>query len=1298
MRAHHGPGHMLTALLVGGCWLCFALGAQAQTWSGNMAVNPGFEEDFVNPDGEGAVLSFKGDWYYNQTDGLPDYWAFAKNEDNQGSWERLTDNPRSGQYCMRMTAGATATRAYKVAATETGGGSWGGAQASVIASQRPEQFPRSVRASAWCRGGGRITLSYGGAVQEAAAPQGGGWQKVEVVIPAAGQKPGSHNDMSLTLTGPGDFDDVLLQEDLAGSPNLLPNGTFEQLTDGFPAGWSQQRKYTWMGPTYYIWTDWYHFHQPNRGEVAADSLITHSGRTSLRFDVMPGDEKLVEGPEIVLNQDAPRLIEIGAMVRADRVMLIDLRAVDENGVDLPCVRPRHPEVKATPGQRSMTPSALYGNGTFGWRYVRKFFAPRNNQPIKSVRARLCARGFNGFAPDDGGTRHYCLTSGTVWWDDVRVVERESTAQQLAARGAKFAPELSIAVPPAQAEEIELGDRLVGPDAVRMRVETIGDVSFRLTRTLPDGVTQTTTAKPDANGNVVLPYETPAPVGDFEKPAFLEITALRGENVVGATKVSYYTWPVVADFDFERHLNYPNENPVVTTINLGVTEALIGRTERVDLVLTRVRDDSPIATQTISDLPKALSTVPTGGAYTVHVADHTNLIVADLDLSRLKVWPQDEPTLDTYVHLRALDGAGNLIFEASSQPIGRVQAFDRGRMELIRTVEVRKEDGAVVINGKPTFLTGGTHQNARLSHGPRELALYGFRGHRLTGGEMEKGFDTFWGAHKLWQLQTKPVAGAGTTAIHTELSEEQLAALKAVVDAGKHLNVVSYNTGGWEAVLWDRSKWPAHYASNDVIRQMTGRLIAISTSGAYNAWEFESDNPWYDINHAETEMWGPMDFNTIYTPHVNRRAPEGKVSTWVYLPQLYDNHPYERYRFETYENIIRGSAGVSMIQGIGDPTFHRGICGELRYLAGPLYSLEPAPAVTITPDLSKKVSRYQDKLYILATNAGAIRIGEWRWHAEQKATGQASHDGDSRNSTWRNPNGWSLHGFRGDPVGGKAPLIQAGDRIVQYVWIDPDNTPDCIVFGIRGDGKFAHNVTLGDFDFLQFVADATNMFFYTELNHSVWHHVGHYFDKAAEARARLIMGDAYGDQVRASSDTQHKWVTDNIYKANHFTSLGEVPAAGQWRRIEVAAEQVGLVGTLVDGFCFAAKNGRALWDHTALVRDGEEIVVFSEDAMGIPPAELEQVTVNVPGVPDGTRVKVLFEERTLTVQDGKFTDNFVGVNTYGREWAGVEGDNFAYMPGRGNHDFRELVTLLPSGYGYDYNNGKTCVHIYEIALP
>src|SRR6185295_10032266 len=124
--------------------------------------------------------------------------------------------------------------------------------------------------------------------------------------------------------------------------------------------------------------------------------------------------------------------------------------------------------------------------------------------------------------------------------------------------------------------------------------------------------------------------------------------------------------------------------------------------------------------------------------------------------------------------------------------------------------------------------------------------------------------------------------------------------------------------------------------------------------------------------------------------------------------LYDHTPYERYRFETYENIIRGSAGVAMLYGIGDPTFNRGLAGELRYLERPLNSLEKTPNVALVPAVSHKVARHQGKTYILATNAGPITLGKWLWNTEIKHSGKASHEGDSMNQMWVRPGGVRIH--------------------------------------------------------------------------------------------------------------------------------------------------------------------------------------------------------------------------------------------------------------------------------------------------
>ena len=74
---------------------------------------------------------------------------------------------------------------------------------------------------------------------------------------------------------------------------------------------------------------------------------------------------------------------------------------------------------------------------------------------------------------------------------------------------------------------------------------------------------------------------------------------------------------------------------------------------------------------------------------------------------------------------------------------------------------------------------------------------------------------------------------------------------------------------------------------------------------------------------------------------------------------------------------------------------------------------------------------------------------------------------------------------------------------------------------------------------------------------------------------------------------------------------------------------------------------------------------------------------------GTKVKALFEDRVIIAEDGGFTDNFVGTDTYGYEGYGVEGDLTGFV----KDPNRELPRMMPSGTGYKY--GPTSVHIYEI---
>lgn len=1280
-------------------------------WNGNMARDPGFEEDFVNLRGEGHVLSFKGDWFYNQKDLVPDYWDF------KGNYTWSTDKPHDGTHALKLDAGATAAQSYFGAQYHEGGGAWGGAQALAIPIADPSKFNQPLRATVWVRGEGSLTLAAG--VAEGVTVKGAGaeWKQITAELPI--DKIDAGKSITVTLTGPGEFDDLDVSEKASPAPNLVPNPGFEEAgASGAPAGWSAVKKYRALGPTYYVWTDWNHAFRAPRGPVVVDRLVALAGKQSLRFDVYPGDEKYVESDVIPLNQAAAGVIEVGVWVRADRIKLIDIRCVDLDGANCPSVYPTQPE--NTVG----TQSAAYGNGTFEWRYIRKFFAMPPSydaagaplidaakkmvpRAVKGIRVRLAARGFNGHTLDDAGTRSYACQVGTLWWDNLHVSERGTDPAALTARGVKAYPAADESAP-ALAATVDLGERLFGQNKLRVAIKSPGanKASFqvRLTTTLPGippVITQSAAVVPPVNGigELEVPYEITKLAGDLLQQGTLKVELSRDGKPIAAETYAFNTWPVVVDFDVSRHYNLPTENPDTASLNLGVAADTLAKVTKLELALVKAGDGTTLvqALPAITDLKKAfadtLSILPKTAAESYEFnlptpawwTDRTHFLLMKLDLSALKIWPHDNPTRDTALRARGLDAAGKVLFEGVSDPFGRVQPPPA--QPPITSVAVR-EDGAMLINGQPRYLMGASHQDIRVAHTPAIQQQLGLMGLRLEDSMKFDQMLDLYTKYGLYLLQARPISGMNSTAPVPDMTDAQKAELTAFVAAGGMKNIVSFNTGGWEAVLTPRD--PAtlakHAAMNDWVFNTTKRPVAISFSGAFNAWNLSEQTPFYDIDHQETEMWGPMDLNVTYMPYAKRLHK--RPATWAYLPQLYDNTPYERYRFETYENIIRGSAGVEMIQGIGDSTFNRGLAGELRGLEAPLNSLDKAPAVTFEPNVSHKVTSYKGKTYILATNAGPIQIGSWKWNTDTKKNGHASHEGDTHNTMWFRPAGIRIHGFRGLP---HPELIQKGDKIVQWVWVDPKETPDWAMVAVRGDGKFSHIGVVGKFDFAKFQADYGSVILYSELEHSVWHEINWVFDQATYGLAVKLMGKAWADTMKASGDQYKATVDATTYKAADFQLITPNLDAikGNWVKIELDADQAGLTGTLVDGFAYLTQNGRALWDYSTLERDGKAVRVFCDDSVGIDRALLGKVKITVPGLKKGTKIKPLFEDRELTADDGFFTDDFTGVDTYGYEAGGVEGDLLGYV----KDPNRELPRMMPSGYGYNY--GPTTVRIYEI---
>ena len=89
----------------------------------------------------------------------------------------------------------------------------------------------------------------------------------------------------------------------------------------------------------------------------------------------------------------------------------------------------------------------------------------------------------------------------------------------------------------------------------------------------------------------------------------------------------------------------------------------------------------------------------------------------------------------------------------------------------------------------------------------------------------------------------------------------------------------------------------------------------------------------------------------------------------------------------------------------------------------------------------------------------------------------------------------------------------------------------------------------------------------------------------------------------------------------------------------------------------------------LLIDDKETLVWG-DSIELPAEALEKVTIRVPGLKAGTKVRVLFEDREITAADGVFTDDFRGFDWYQRHGG---------------------------GFGAGYGPAPVAVHLYEIAV-
>jgi hypothetical protein len=1247
--------------------------------SGNMIGNPSFEYDWHNNGAEGHVLAFMGDWSFNASDLQPDYWNPA------GAHEWVTGNAHTGNKSLLLKAGGSVSRGVIKAGVNAppGGGDWRWGNPAPIAMTfaDPARLARPVTASVWYRSdnlaeGSELTIAvqaFGVSKAVSTSEKTDGWKQLTVTLTreeiekahADGTAKGVQMDQQVSVGVKGNaavfVDDISLAEDHTGDINLAFNGSFEQVErDGYPSMWDAPSKYRFYTQQYYKWTSWHHFFEGIRGPVSTTDLVARSGRRSLQMQVFPGDEMKVDGRLVELNQTAPGIVEIGAYVKLDRVKWIDIRAVDENGNEIPSVDPfggGWPVVRDT--------SQIYPSNADGWTYVRKAFLTAT--PLKAIRPQLCARGFNGDVRDDGGTRATLLQVGLAWWDDVRVTEISATPAELAQRGLKAVDQKIPAADALLVDALDLGDRAFGDNTatVTLRNPTNNAVDAKLSLTIDGKAAGTATAKVAPNGasTITLMYVIGQEQmrGDWREQGTLDLKV----EAAGKTREQTYhynTWPVLVDVDFYRHHPLPTENPQKVAINLGVSAQTLAKTQSLVLELRHRTDGKVLDTVTLPDVRKAmadtianfaaLSANDFGTPNPVQFANRANLVAVNLDLGKLPVHPYDNPVRDAYLRVRGVDAQGKELFADDSQFIGRV-APNTEQLPAIEQTLVR-EDGAVMVNGKPVFMMAGNMYTT--GHYSLNLAQNKAMGHNaIRWVESVDGAAGNWNAN-LYSLETMVSKGkiddasldkmAGDLA--TWKAEGKLSGVVTIAAYYEHSSVYGASSISPEQVEQEKRYTRIANTSGNRISNWGG-------GGAHNLYTIEASFDAWDSFGLEIEPFGPPRGAYELAPILRKG---GKA--WFHLPQTYNSTPYEAFRIDQYVTILMGGRGFSTIHGLGDPSFMRGITGEIRYLSPAIFSLDHGPAGTqMSHHLWWMQRKHDNKTTIIALSKPAAQIGEWTYHKDADAPDGVAHTGISSFEPWRTPDGIRLHGFRE----AKPVVIEAGDRFVQWVKVDPKQKPKALAWGVRGDAKWDFNAHYGTpFDFQKWRDEMISFWLGGELLPGTWQ-----------------IGWQYNDATK-------NWFANHILTPETFKSKGAVPEAGKWVKMEMLADDIGIVGKQADGFFFLSQDGQASWGRSSIVR-GDQEIVLSGATLGASAEELKTVRIAVPWAPDGTKVKVLFEERELVVKDGHIVDDFTNFDIDGPIRHAAIGDAVGWHA-RGTQ-------LKAQTIGYVTPHMPSQVRVYEI---
>jgi hypothetical protein len=1256
--------------------------------------------------GEGSLLrngAFQDDWLTLLPELKNHHWCYtsevyARRDYNPDGWEMSgrwrwldADRPR-GLRRLVMSAPSRAQQRVNWVTVHASGKLSGWPDAGgfpnpvAVRSKNPQALVPDLKLRVLLsgkgvpRGAGTVTVAWSGAspadgpppashLASASAPIPEGDftdRTVEVTLPAAKWLESARKDpafgkdgallpmaalVEVAFTGKSEgtveVHEAALHADGLDTPNLLPNGGFEAAgSDGKPVGWSRPRKYRYFPPgAFYIFNTWHNASSDNRGSARLDQAVRHHGRSSLRMTVPTGDEAYVVSGPVKLEQKEPRLLEVRAWVKTHQLAMLQIDAEDQDGKRLDCYNFVHKR-----------PLSM---GTDDWRQIRQVFRP--SAPLKSVRVKLGARGMNGYTLGGTASQPQQNSAGVVWWDEVSLHEPESSAAELRARGIT-AHESAPRGPLPHLARLDLGEMLLGENEVTAELINPGaEGEFAVRLSWPGRDRRPVATKPVRVGGkpvpVRLPYTLETPGRAYEEVvARLEVVRIQEgrEEVVSATEYPVATWTVPMQLRLGALYLRPGQKQFVR-VNLGLSHAERASLKAVRLEVLRRGSGKVLSSVDLPATPKALldqrERIPDGLR-----DDFRGLILTDLDVSSLPLQPFHDP--QRYWVVRATAIGTKRPWSVTSPPFCRL-GHDAPQ-PAITEVKVN-EDGDFLINGKPWMPWGVTYGHNPVYDGPassekrHDLAnLKPWGVYDLHGGSLAD--RSLWDANCLRhvegpfytreQLEAMWKKGLYASTVFlrppTEKApwpEEHLKYLRSAP------MVAAVSRGPEEAFAYflpmTARQLDEVKAQADHLRRVTGKPVMVGHGGYWNRLELERA-PFFDIYDPETEPLYPAPVHTDLRPLV-----AGKKQVIWLRPQMYESVPYERWRYHTYVELMRGARGWQVAHGPGDASTFRGLHAEMACLKPWIYSKEKPPEVRIEPPMEHLTRRAGGKTLVIAATTHGLSFGPWRWSAEEKPeAGRARVTAEPRLGPGGSGGGAASplhrfvpHGIQYLPEARKWP---EGTKLVTWVKLDEKEAPKSLMALVKADGRWTHAGAWGKVDLTPLRKDNQRAFL---------------FLRAFYRHARGFLGW----EDRASPESL-------AFIPEKAAALGEMPRSGKWLKLEVTLDRLGAAGKLLDGVGFLQDGGRAWWARTALVTpDGKETVVFGDHEDRPSPESLRKVRIHVPGLKKGTKVRVLFEDREILADEGSFVDDFTGEDLYQRH----------------------------GGERFGYGNAPVALHVYEV---